>query len=234
MRNDMEGSPVPEDEDGDTAQGAGAGANPGGAGASSDAAGAGAGANPAGAGAGVNAGGAGAGTNAAAGGAGIPGNGGTATGGGTRTLSLDEPPERILDLDEESGSVGVGSGTFLQRSGVKLFRWVLTLTALAVLALFISLYAELSQTPQTPGAGALTAAFQRGDTLQAQRLAAHYRAVSDVVVAQRDSAWAHFVMGVKELIVTVFFPLLTGILGYIFGTRSEAAQAGGDQDSGDA
>ena len=154
---------------------------------------------------------------------------GERTASGTRTVSLDEPAERTVDLVDATSDVGADPGTFLQRSGVKLFSWVLTATALVLLALFVNLSIELARLPDTPGGGTLTQAFLRGDTAQAIRLASQYRSVSEVAIAQRDSAWGHFVLGVKELVVTVFFPLLTGILGYIFGTRSESAS--GDQNA---
>lgn len=159
--------------------------------------------------------------------------GGEGGAGGTRTVSLDITAARTVDLDaraartvnleDQARRVGLDAGTFLQRSGVTLFIVVLTVVLLVLIALFVNLFNELAQVPSAPGGDALKAAFQRGDTVQTLRLAAHYRAVSDVVVAQRDSAWAHFIQGVKELVVGVFLPLLSGILGYIFGTRSEAA-----------
>jgi hypothetical protein len=38
--------------------------------------------------------------------------------------------------------------------------------------------------------------------------------------AQRQEVFANFIAGVETLIVGVFLPLLTAILGYIFGTTS--------------
>jgi hypothetical protein len=168
------------------------------------------------------------------------GGGGAANGGGggnsgeTRSVSLTAPSTRTVDLDEQTSNVGVDTGTFLQRSGVKLFSWVLLVTLFVVLMLFVNLFAELAHLPDVPSGNVLTRAFQRGDTVQTLRLASHYRIVADVAVAQRDSAWAHFVLGVKELVVAVLLPLLTGILGYIFGTRSETTQVSGDTNSADA
>jgi hypothetical protein len=148
--------------------------------------------------------------------------------GGTRTVSLNRVADRTLDLTDQTERVGVDPGTFLQRSGVSLFLKVLLVTSIIVFALFINLMAELAQVPRAPSGTSLTNAFTRGDTTQTLRLAAHYRAVSEVAILQRDAAWSHFVLGVKELIVAVFLPLMTGILGYIFGTRSEGASGGGD------
>ncbi|HEV3051811.1 MAG TPA: hypothetical protein VGX50_16005 [Longimicrobium sp.] len=149
---------------------------------------------------------------------------------------LDDPPggrQITVDLEDRTDRVGIDPGTFLQRSGVSLFLKVLLVTSIIVAALFINLMAELAQVPPGPSGDSLATAFATGDTSQALRLAAQYRVVSEVLVAQRDAAWAHFVLGVKELVVTVLLPLMTGILGYIFGTRSEAAAHAGDATGGE-
>jgi predicted small integral membrane protein len=143
-----------------------------------------------------------------------------------RTVSLEGHADRTLTLTNLTGDVGLDPGTFLQRSGVNLFLKVLAVSCVVLLALFINLMVELAHVPEVPPGSVLRNAFMRGDTVQTLRLAAHYGAVSEVALAHRNAAWSHFILGVKELVVTVFLPLMTGILGYIFGTRTEAAQNG--------
>jgi hypothetical protein len=149
-----------------------------------------------------------------------------------RSPSLAARPRRTIRLADTRGAVRLDPGTFLQRSGVSLFLKVLLAASLVILGLFLNLLIELHRAPGLPDGDGLAQAFARGDTLQAVRLAAQYRALGEVSLAHRDAAWTHFVMGIKELVVTVFFPLLTGILGYIFGTRHDAASSAGNGGDG--
>jgi hypothetical protein len=141
-----------------------------------------------------------------------------------RTVSLAARPRRTLRLADAKRAVRLDRGTFLQRSGVSLFLCVLAVAAAVILALFLNLVVELGRAPRVPDADAIARAFAQGDTLQALRLAAQYRAMGELSLAHRDAAWTHFAMGIKDLVVTVFFPLLTGILGYVFGTQAGSSR----------
>lgn len=133
-----------------------------------------------------------------------------------------------VDLASIVESVDLDGSTFLQRSGVRLFLRVLLVTGLVLAALFANLVYELWAAPRVASSRALDAAFAQQDTAVVARLAAHYRAISEVALLQRSAAWDHFVIGIKELVVTVFLPILTGILGYVFGTRNDAVSQGGE------
>jgi len=142
---------------------------------------------------------------------------------GRRIVSLAARPRRTIQLAEARSGVRLDPGTFLQRSGVSLFLKVLLVASAVILGLFVNLLIELARAPGMPDGHGLSQVFARGDTMQALRMAAQYREMGEISLAHRDAAWTHFVLGIKELVVTIFFPLLTGILGYIFGTRQDGA-----------
>ena len=128
-----------------------------------------------------------------------------------------------LTVLSENPPVRVARGTYLQQEGIKLFSRVLLLTAAVMALLFVALGRELFVAPALPAPPALSPAFQRGDTAVVARLTAELRAWSELSSAHQRAAWDHFALGVKEVVVAILLPLLTGILGYIFGTRSQDA-----------
>lgn len=91
-------------------------------------------------------------------------------------------------------------GTFLQKSGVYLFYSVLILTALILLGLFLYLLCI------TPSFIVSPATAIDANT-------------SQVLIQERQTVFGNFTAGVEKTIIAFCFPLLTGILGYLFGTR---------------
>lgn len=123
-----------------------------------------------------------------------------------------DPVDRIdrVDLEHAVGGPPIIAGaisergTFLQRSGVQLFLVVMAMTLVTLVGLFVYVVAA---TPALPGPAELRAP---GDT-----------AVVRLIAAERQAVFANFITGVKEIVVAFFPPLITGLLGYIFGNRAE-------------
>jgi hypothetical protein len=93
-------------------------------------------------------------------------------------------------------------GTFLQRAGVSLFYWVFGATILVLLTLTVY---TIVRTPTLPPVSTGTAA----DTIA-------YRLIS----AERQVIFDNYMEAVQAVIVAVLLPLLTAILGYLFGTAA--------------
>ena len=117
----------------------------------------------------------------------------------TETIALTD----LADSFVPEGTIHE-KGTFLQRAGVKLFYRVLSLTALVILALFIYL---LMETPSFPKTETLSASAPT-DSLTFDR-----------IVSQRKAVFENFIDAIDKIVVGILLPLLTAILGYLFGTR---------------
>jgi hypothetical protein len=119
-----------------------------------------------------------------------------------------DQPEQKVELEELVSERVPGSieerGTYLQRVGVKLFFWVLMLTVGILVGLFIYLIAS---TPYIPDLS--YTAVQ--DTARAETV--------HLLIEQRKMAFDRFIGGVDRLVLQFCLPLMTGILGYLFGTR---------------
>lgn len=118
----------------------------------------------------------------------------------------DKDPIRLNFLDIVKARLGKKSDVripFLQKAGVWLFYSVLLVMSLVLGALFWYLF---SKTPAFPELTAGTSSFP--DSLSAVSLA-----------SQRTEVFGNFIMGVEKILVAVFLPVLTAILGYLFGTR---------------
>lgn len=94
-------------------------------------------------------------------------------------------------------------GTFLQRAGVTLFLYVLGFTVLLCVALFAYLLCKTPAMPSLSGAGTPI------DTTYVR-----------LVFEQRAQVFSNFNEAVSRLLLNLCLPLLTAILGYIFGQRS--------------
>ena len=117
----------------------------------------------------------------------------------------DDDVKRV-DLGQltELSTGSVTEGTFLQRAGVGLFYRVLFTTVVIIAAAVTYL---LWKTPSFPGD--LTAS---PDTA----------AVLRMIAEQRSEVFANFLSFLEKLVIGVFLPLMTAILGYLFGTRQAA------------
>jgi hypothetical protein len=122
--------------------------------------------------------------------------------------------EKTVSLNEILAESGLSrqdfGSTYLQRAGVKLFRWVLWSTMAALAALFLYLLWQLWKTPALEN-------LQSGTAIDTTLLR--------VAVEQREAVFDNFLEGVRTVIVNVFLPLLTAILGYIFGTSDAGASS---------
>jgi hypothetical protein len=112
------------------------------------------------------------------------------------------PTPEKADLAELTKTDVPGSihekGTYLQRSGVKLFLWLLYLTSGILVALFVFLLLSTFLITNVPA-----------DPLEAAKY----------IADQRDVAFTRFLGGVERLVLNFCLPLMTGVLGYVFGTR---------------
>jgi uncharacterized membrane protein len=91
-------------------------------------------------------------------------------------------------------------GSYLERAGVSLFVYVLVLTMVVLAVLFTYLFVETpAWTLPASGGGAV-------DTLQ-------LRLVSE----QRELAFERFLRATERIVSSTLLPVLTAILGYIFG-----------------
>jgi len=127
---------------------------------------------------------------------------GAAPGGGTQRSAL----QRLLlgtEAAREYPKSEVTEGTYLQKAGVKLFQRVLWFTAGVGAVLFGYLYLAMPDFPKPSGTGALP------DTVYVH-----------LVAAQRAQVFSNFLEAGSRLLLNLCLPLLSGILGYIFGQRS--------------
>lgn len=119
-------------------------------------------------------------------------------------MSEDLSKNRVNLLDLAKRTAPEGSvhqkGTFLQRSGVNLFYAVLALTGLVLLALFLYLLIKVPQFSISPSTAL--------DANTAQ-----------VLLQERQTVFTNFLSGVEKIIIAFCLPILTAILGYLFGTR---------------
>jgi len=107
-------------------------------------------------------------------------------------------------------------GTFLQRAGLGLFYRVLLATTSVLLFLFGYLFWGTPPYPDTSQSSGVLP-----DSLS-------FRLIAE----QRSEVFQNFIEGVERIVVAIFLPLLTAILGYLFATR-ETAETPKGQDSAD-
>jgi hypothetical protein len=112
-----------------------------------------------------------------------------------RTVSLKEEANKRFSGD-------IKPETYLQRAGVDIFKWVLWFTVFITVALFSYVLVEMPAVPGQSGSGAAP------DT-------AYVR----VILEQRAQIFNNFFEGVSRLLLNLCLPLLTAILGYLFGQR---------------
>lgn len=117
----------------------------------------------------------------------------------------------LVELAEEKFGRGVYQGTFLQQAGVKLFNRVLMVTIIVIGFIVVYWLVETVRIPAWP----LEASQHPGvtDSLAARVISEH-----------RATAFSNFETAIQMIVIGVFFPLLTAILGYLFGT-GETGQA---------
>lgn len=108
----------------------------------------------------------------------------------------------IIDLTNQTVPRGQvhEKGTFLQRSGVNLFYAVLSLTTLILIGLFLYLFI---MTPSYSPTAYLDTNTNQG------------------LIQERHVVFSNFTSGIEKIIIAFCLPILTAILGYLFGTREE-------------
>ena len=113
---------------------------------------------------------------------------------------------RLRDLLAGGGGVpdsSIKDSTYLQRAGVRLFKWVLWLFAgsLVLLAIYVGW--------ATPGIPDLSTSGSATDSV-----------VVRLLVEDRRSVFEQAIRLAGLFFANIYFPLLTGILGYIFGSQN--------------
>jgi len=106
------------------------------------------------------------------------------------------PPEGLLE-----------KGSFLQNTGRNLFYAVLIFTALVIIGLFAYLIIATPSyglTPSTP--------------LNTETSAA--------LIQERQVVFSNFITGIEKIVIAFCLPILTAILGYLFGTRDGRSVGG--------
>lgn len=93
-------------------------------------------------------------------------------------------------------------GTFIQRAGVNLFYSILLLTALILLGLFLYLLLKTPALSISPSSEIQAATVQ-------------------VITQERQIVFANFLSGIEKIIIAFCLPIITAILGYLFGTRAD-------------
>jgi hypothetical protein len=108
-----------------------------------------------------------------------------------------------LAKERVPGSI-IPPGTYLQWAGMKLFSWIAWITVGILTALFLYL---LLATPTLPK---LSSTATVADSVTAH-----------LVIDQRAAVFGNFLNGLEKLILNFCLPLMTGILGYLFGTGGQ-------------
>ncbi len=125
-------------------------------------------------------------------------------------MSQNPPDNRVNLLELTKNIAPEGSvrekGSFLQRSGVALFYAMLILTALILIALFLYL---LIKTPSF--------SISPSTALDAT--------TTQTLLQERQSVFTNFISGIEKIVIAFCLPILTAILGYLFGTREERSNS---------
>jgi hypothetical protein len=95
----------------------------------------------------------------------------------------------------------VHSGTYLQRAGMKLFGWILILAGAILLMAFVYVGVYTPSMPSVPANGTPS------DSI-----------VARLIIEQRATVFANFTGILEKLVIGFSLPLMTAILGYLFGT----------------
>ena len=127
----------------------------------------------------------------------------------------DQGEARLSDLAKAAAGPGraVRELQPLQRVGYNLARYVLLAMVIAIGVILWLAFVYLPQ-PQAPVAPAAQTA---GSVAQYKALVDAYMPLADQSLARADKL-------LQTVVVTVFLPSFTAILGYVFGTRSAGSQ----------
>src|SRR6267378_3676564 len=124
----------------------------------------------------------------------------TGTPGDERGKKTEEVSLKSEAAERFPGSIE--KGTYLQRTGRELFYWVLGFTAFVSIALFAYVLFKTPAFPCPSGCSTVT------DTSYVHMIA-----------EQRAQVFSNFLEAVSRLLLNLCLPLLTGILGYLFGQK---------------
>ena len=116
------------------------------------------------------------------------------------------PGKKTVHLDDLFKG-GIQEGTYLQRAGVRVFKWTLWLFggSLVLLAIYVAF--------ATPAIPDLSLGSSAADSV-----------VIRLLIEERGNVFDHAMRFVSVFFANIYFPLLTGILGYIFGTTPTAVE----------
>ena len=125
---------------------------------------------------------------------------GAAPGGGAQRAAVQRlftgPEAFPTDIEQKA--------TYLQWAGVKLFIYVFWFTVAVTGALFLYWILKTPSLPSPPtNSSPLDSAYLR------------------VIIEQRTQVFNNFLEAVSRVLLNLCLPLLTGILGYIFGQKAE-------------
>lgn len=124
--------------------------------------------------------------------------------------------DEIIGADELLQEAGQAEeGTFTQRAGIKLAKWVGTVGAVVTIAIVLR-WIWMTWCLSCPNISSATTPEQMDALIRSYK-------------ALQDQALQSAVQMFDTVVVKVFLPVFTSILGYIFGARSSAE---GSQSSG--
>ena len=108
---------------------------------------------------------------------------------------------------------------FITRAGVNLVKWLLVIISGFILLAFFSYGLEWYQVNKRMSAFEQELKNLRKGEAEGTEIAAHLEKAMDSVRIEQKELKAHWIKIIQLILLNVLLPVLTALLGYIFGTR---------------
>lgn len=108
---------------------------------------------------------------------------------------------------------------FITRAGVNLVKWLLVIISGFILLAFFSYGLEWHQVNKRMSAFEQELKNLRKGEAEGAGIAAHLEKAMDSVRIEQKELKAHWIKIIQLILLNVLLPVLTALLGYIFGTR---------------
>jgi hypothetical protein len=115
---------------------------------------------------------------------------------------------------------------FITRAGVNLVKWLLVIISGFILLAFFSYGLEWHQVNKRMSAFEQELKNLRKGEAEGTGIAAHLEKAMDSVRIEQKELKAHWIKIIQLILLNVLFPVLTALLGYIFGTREGTSAQG--------
>jgi hypothetical protein len=115
---------------------------------------------------------------------------------------------------------------FITRAGVNLVKWLLVIISGFILLAFFSYGLEWYQVNKRMSAFEQELKNLRKGEAEGTGIATHLEKAMDSVRIEQKELKAHWIKIIQLILLNVLLPVLTALLGYIFGTREGTSAQG--------